>query len=556
MRHRGVCASLTCRQRTTSLPDARLWQCYMQWTALKATRVCRLRRPATRWPSPWNPPSQSAPSDAVPCPAFDGTDDERAQLHALLNQYAHGFIQDDLGLGYTEAVQHRIPTSDDAAVAQPYRSIPPNQLQEVIEHIKGFLAQSHCGEPQSLRSSGGPGEEEGRQSSALCWRQATELEVCWWCLPTPQDPGVPGCTHGGPVLLDLGPRQWVPPGLHGSPGPAQDSVHDTFRLVWIHKDADEPGVSPCHLPASDAGNHVRLCLPVSACVPRRPPCLFQDVRRTHGAPGTTPAARDRDRSETESQQVPVPETWSHLSWPHDLGWWSELRVWQVECVQKWPTPTTTELRSFLGFASYYRLNHQRVCQDCRAAPWPGERRSQALQEEGSWRIQALGSQAPRGLRLLEGGYDNSSCTWLRWLHQALHLGDGCQPWRAQRHPVPGTGWEVKSICLCQPMPPTQWEKQFTLQQHEARVSCHEMGNNGQLPALPVGRKVHGHHRQQSADLLSLREIRRVGAKMGLSSHSSILTSSTDLERSTLLIPFPACPSNPLLNPSWLWCHQR
>ena len=142
MRHRGVCASLTCRQRTTSLPDARLRQCYMQWTALKATRVCRLRRPATRWPSPWNPPSQSAPSDAVPFPAFDGTDDERARLHALLNQYAHGFTQDDLDLGYTEAVQHRLPTSDDAAVAQPYRSIPPNQLQEVKGHIKGLLAQS------------------------------------------------------------------------------------------------------------------------------------------------------------------------------------------------------------------------------------------------------------------------------------------------------------------------------------------------------------------------------------------------------------------------------
>ena len=85
--------------------------------------------------------AESAPSDAVPCPAFDGTDDERARLQALLNQYAHGFTQDNLDLGYTEAVQHRIPTSDDTPVAQPYRSIPPNQLQEVKEHIKGLLAQ-------------------------------------------------------------------------------------------------------------------------------------------------------------------------------------------------------------------------------------------------------------------------------------------------------------------------------------------------------------------------------------------------------------------------------
>ena len=84
--------------------------------------------------------AESSPSDAVPCLAFDGTDDERTRLHALLNQYAHGFTQDDLDLGYTEAVQHRIPTSDDPPVAQPYRSIPPNQLQEVKEHIKGLLA--------------------------------------------------------------------------------------------------------------------------------------------------------------------------------------------------------------------------------------------------------------------------------------------------------------------------------------------------------------------------------------------------------------------------------
>ena len=63
--------------------------------------------------------------------------------------------------------------------------------------------------------------------------------------------------------------------------------------------------------------------------------------------------------------------------------------------------------------------------------------------------------------------------------------------------------------------PSEKKHQFTLQQHEAGVSGHEMGNNGQIPALPVGREVQGHHRQQSADLLSLREIRGVGAKMGL-----------------------------------------
>nr|KAG5707511.1 hypothetical protein BaRGS_012015 [Batillaria attramentaria] len=42
-------------------------------------------------------------------------------------------------LGYTDIVQHRIPTTDGIPVSQPYRSIPPTQLQEVKEHLQGLL---------------------------------------------------------------------------------------------------------------------------------------------------------------------------------------------------------------------------------------------------------------------------------------------------------------------------------------------------------------------------------------------------------------------------------
>ena len=85
--------------------------------------------------------AEATAHEAVPCPAFDGTDGQRARLQALLNRYAHGFTKDDDDLGYTDAVKHRVHTTDDAPVAQPYRSIPRNQLQEVKEHIKGLLAR-------------------------------------------------------------------------------------------------------------------------------------------------------------------------------------------------------------------------------------------------------------------------------------------------------------------------------------------------------------------------------------------------------------------------------
>ena len=39
--------------------------------------------------------AEAAAHEAVPCPAFDGTDGQRARLQALLNRYAHGFTKDD-----------------------------------------------------------------------------------------------------------------------------------------------------------------------------------------------------------------------------------------------------------------------------------------------------------------------------------------------------------------------------------------------------------------------------------------------------------------------------
>ena len=84
-------------------------------------------------------PPESLTANVIPCPSFDGTTRQREQLQQMLNERSAAFVQDDLDLGYTDAVQHQLRTSDDVPVAQPYRRIPPQQLKEVQDHIKGLL---------------------------------------------------------------------------------------------------------------------------------------------------------------------------------------------------------------------------------------------------------------------------------------------------------------------------------------------------------------------------------------------------------------------------------
>ena len=70
---------------------------------------------------------------------IDCTNEQRLKLYDLLRKHADLFAKEDEDLGYTETVKHKIRTVDDEPVCQPYRRIPPNQYQEVREHIKKLL---------------------------------------------------------------------------------------------------------------------------------------------------------------------------------------------------------------------------------------------------------------------------------------------------------------------------------------------------------------------------------------------------------------------------------
>lgn len=78
--------------------------------------------------------------DSWEVPLFEGLDGfEQQQAAALLNKYRCLFAKDEADLGCTNLIQHEIPLLDDTPVRQPYRRIPPSQYEMVRAHIKQLL---------------------------------------------------------------------------------------------------------------------------------------------------------------------------------------------------------------------------------------------------------------------------------------------------------------------------------------------------------------------------------------------------------------------------------
>lgn len=82
-----------------------------------------------------------------------GSPEQQAELGALLRKYADVFAVNDEDLGYTDRVKHEIPVVDDVPVSQPYRRIPPNQYKEVREHISELLKKGVIQESSSPYAS-------------------------------------------------------------------------------------------------------------------------------------------------------------------------------------------------------------------------------------------------------------------------------------------------------------------------------------------------------------------------------------------------------------------
>ena len=92
----------------------------------------------------------------------------RQKLMDVLNRRHNAFAKHEDDLGRTTTLKHAIHTTDNIPVKQPYRKIPPTQLEEVKEHIAGLVRKGVIRESQSAYAS----------PIVLCRKKNGDLRLC------------------------------------------------------------------------------------------------------------------------------------------------------------------------------------------------------------------------------------------------------------------------------------------------------------------------------------------------------------------------------------------
>ena len=85
--------------------------------------------------------SEADPNFQLPDDLFklNCSDEQKGLITDLFRKHADAFSKDDDDVGFTSTVTHKIRMMDDQPISQPYRRIPPSQFEEVKQHIRKLL---------------------------------------------------------------------------------------------------------------------------------------------------------------------------------------------------------------------------------------------------------------------------------------------------------------------------------------------------------------------------------------------------------------------------------
>ena len=93
---------------------------------------------------------------------------EQEEVRKLFREYSKLFALDDLNLGHTSVVKHKIKLNDYTPFKERYRRIPPHQYDEVRRHLKEML------EIGATRKSNSP----WASAIVLVWKKDGSLRFC------------------------------------------------------------------------------------------------------------------------------------------------------------------------------------------------------------------------------------------------------------------------------------------------------------------------------------------------------------------------------------------
>ncbi|KAI8497673.1 hypothetical protein Bbelb_243250 [Branchiostoma belcheri] len=241
--------------------------------------------------------------------SLERENDQKQKLGELLAKHKNAFSTGPYDVGHTTVLEHDIPTGDAAPIREPYRRIPPTLYQDVREQI------------QKLQDSGvprGAGECEGLQFARL-------MSSGFWQVPVKEED-----TEKTAFVTPWGAWEWerMPMGLASSPSTFQRVMMKclgdqnlNFLLIYqddilVYSDSFDSHLEKLEFVLTRLEQH-GLKLKPSKCN-----LCQKEVRYLGHVVSEESVATDPDK---------------------------------IAVVRDWPVPATVkQLRSFLGFAGYYR----------------------------------------------------------------------------------------------------------------------------------------------------------------------------------------------------------
>ena len=213
---------------------------------------------------------------------WEGEDQQEAR--GLTAEYVHLFAPDNLNLGRMSPVKHKIKLPNNTPFKERYRRIPPQQFDEVKDHLQEMLdlgAIQHSNSPWA-------------STVILVWKKDGSLRFCIvlcklnshmvkdaYSLPRIDE--TLDCLNGTRIFpsLDLKSRYW-PVELEEERDP-NHLYHWPDRVLWVQENAIWSNQCACDIPKVDGNLSWGASSQLVYHIPRQYHNILKNTKRTYPA---------------------------------------------------------------------------------------------------------------------------------------------------------------------------------------------------------------------------------------------------------------------------------